>query len=55
MRKSALLVLTWVTVAAAVLSAVWLSAFDADTGSALRPSSARPALGLPSSWPGLVR
>jgi hypothetical protein len=55
MRKSALQTLTWVTVAAAVLSAVWLSAVDTDTGTTLRQSTPRPALAPASSWPGLAR
>ncbi len=55
MRKSALQTLTWATVAAAVLSAVWLSAADIDAGAALRPSVSRPALAPTSSWPGLAR
>jgi len=55
MRKSALQTLTWVTVAAAVLSAVWLSAVDTDPVTTLRQSAPRPALAAPSSWPGLAR
>jgi hypothetical protein len=55
MRKPALKTMTWVTVAAAVLSAVWLSAADTDSGAALRQPTPRPALAAPSTWPGLPR
>jgi len=55
MRKPALKTMTWVTVAAAVLSALWLSAVDTDTVTTLRQSAPRPALASPPSWPGLAR
>jgi hypothetical protein len=43
MRKPALQFVTWVTLTAAVLSAVWLSTVDADSGAALRQPLPRQA------------
>jgi hypothetical protein len=42
MCKSDLRILTWITLTAAVLSAVWLSAVDVDAGVAPRQPVARP-------------
>jgi hypothetical protein len=39
MRPIALRTLTWATVAAAVLSALWLAATDGDPGEMLRPTA----------------
>ena len=50
MRPIALKVLTWATVAAAVVSALWLAAVESDQGSVWRLTNAPPAA-LPWPWP----
>ncbi len=55
MRPIALRILTWATAAAAVLSALWLSAVDSDAVAALRQAGARSAPTSTANWPGLVR
>ena len=50
MRPIALQTLTWATVAAAVVSALWLAAVEPDQGSALRITGSPPAA-LPWPWP----
>ena len=50
MRPIALKVLTWATVAAAVASALWLAAVEADHGPLLRLAASSTAA-VPLGWP----